>query len=170
MKKWYLLFLPLLLIGAGCAGTVEEEVTGSLPSTSQDSVQDTQDSVQDAPDSVEDAQGEVEEEEVIDEEASDDETEDVAGNAVSFNLSGENFAFDTATITVQKGDTVTINFASESGFHDWTVDELNAATSRVNSGESTSVTFVADTAGSFEYYCSVGNHRAQGMVGTITVK
>lgn len=34
----------------------------------------------------------------------------------------------------------------------------------------TSVTFVADTLGTFEYYCSVGNHRAQGMVGNLVVE
>jgi plastocyanin len=29
---------------------------------------------------------------------------------------------------------------------------------------------VADKNGSYEYYCSVGNHRASGMVGVITVE
>ena len=34
----------------------------------------------------------------------------------------------------------------------------------------TSVTFIADQEGSFEYYCSVGNHREEGMVGTLIVE
>jgi len=40
----------------------------------------------------------------------------------------------------------------------------------VTPGTPTSVTFVADKTGTFEYYCSVGNHRAQGMVGKLIVE
>lgn len=87
-----------------------------------------------------------------------------------FNVSGTNFAFDVKEIKVKKGDTVTINFTSEGGFHDWAVDEFRAFTDRVNAGDSSSVTFVADTAGAFEYYCSVGSHRANGMIGTLIVE
>lgn len=87
-----------------------------------------------------------------------------------FNVGGTNFAFDVEEIRVKEGDTVTINFVSNDGFHDWVVDEFDAATAQVNTGGTTSVTFVADTAGTYEYYCSVGNHRAQGMVGTLIVE
>ena len=87
-----------------------------------------------------------------------------------FNVGGVNFAFDVKQIRVKKGDTVTINFISNSGTHDWVVDEFAARTQRVNAGSSSSVTFVADRAGTFEYYCSVGNHRALGMVGRLIVE
>jgi plastocyanin len=71
---------------------------------------------------------------------------------------------------VKKGDAVHIVFTSSQGFHDWKVDEFGAATSVVSTGQTDEVVFIADTAGSFEYYCSVGNHRAQGMVGTLVVE
>lgn len=87
-----------------------------------------------------------------------------------FDIDGSNFAFSVKEIRVQEGDTVTINLTSADGFHDWNVDEFDAATTRVNTGETASVTFVADTAGTYEYYCSVGNHRAMGMVGTLIVE
>ena len=61
-------------------------------------------------------------------------------------------------------------FTSESGFHDWVVDEFDAATSRVQSGGQATVEFVAETSGTFEYYCSVGSHRAQGMKGNLVVE
>jgi uncharacterized cupredoxin-like copper-binding protein len=32
------------------------------------------------------------------------------------------------------------------------------------------VQFVADKTGTFEFYCSVGNHRQMGMVGTLVVQ
>jgi hypothetical protein len=41
---------------------------------------------------------------------------------------------------------------------------------QVGAGASDVVEFTADKAGTFEYYCSVGNHRAMGMKGTLTVK
>ncbi len=91
-------------------------------------------------------------------------------NARVFDVKGMNFAFDVKEIRVKKGDTVAINFESTDGLHDWTLDEFDAQTNRVQPGTPTSVTFVADEAGTFEYYCSVGNHRAQGMVGTLVVE
>jgi plastocyanin len=90
-------------------------------------------------------------------------------NTVVINVTGENFRFLPNTITVKKGQTVKINFESTMGFHDFVVDEFSAKTTQVNTGATTSVEFVADQVGSFEYYCSVGQHRANGMVGTLIV-
>ncbi|NCP67794.1 multicopper oxidase domain-containing protein [Candidatus Peregrinibacteria bacterium] len=89
---------------------------------------------------------------------------------VSFTVLGSNFAFDMEEIRVKEGDEVTINFRSTDGFHDWVVDEFDAATEQVQTDGETSVTFIADKAGTYEYYCSVGNHRANGMVGTLIVE
>lgn len=101
--------------------------------------------------------------------ASADAVAPVAGATV-FNVTGKNFEFSVKEMKVKKGDTVTVNFESTGGFHDWVVDEFKAATKQVNPGTKTSVTFVADKAGTFEYYCSVGKHRASGMVGTLIVE
>jgi len=98
-----------------------------------------------------------------------DENEPAAKTAV-FDVSGKKFSFSREEIRVKQGDTVTINFMSTDGFHDWVVDEFGAATERVNTGGSTSVTFTADKAGEYEFYCSVGNHRALGMVGKLIVE
>jgi len=89
---------------------------------------------------------------------------------VTVDIIGRNFNFDVTEIRVNVGDTVIINFESDEGFHDWVVDEFNAATGRVLSGQTTEVTFVADTAGTYQYYCSVGQHRALGMVGMLIVE
>lgn len=89
---------------------------------------------------------------------------------VVVDVSGTNFEFDVTEIRVKEGETVTVNFVSSEGFHDWVVDEFDAATEQVRPGTPTSVTFVADKAGTYEYYCSVGSHRAQGMVGTLIVE
>lgn len=91
-------------------------------------------------------------------------------NAKVFAVKGINYGYDVKEIKVKKGDTVTINFESTDGFHDWNIDEFNAKTSKVQPGVPTSVTFVADKEGTFEYYCSVGSHRAHGMVGKLIVE
>lgn len=89
---------------------------------------------------------------------------------VVIDLTGQSFAFSQDEIRVPLGATVTINFQSVMGFHDWVVDQY-AATDQVSETDGvTSVTFVADEAGEFEYYCSVGMHRALGMVGTLIVE
>lgn len=87
-----------------------------------------------------------------------------------FTLDSFNFGYSETELRVKVGDTVTINLASSGGFHDWVVDEFGAATDKIQAGGSTSVTFVADKAGTFEYYCSIGSHRAHGMVGKLIVE
>ncbi len=95
---------------------------------------------------------------------------EVIANPVVFTVVGNNFAFAPSTMTVKKGDTVTIVFQNSDGYHDFVIDEFSSAkTSRLQGGAEESITFVADTAGSFEYYCSVGEHRAMGMKGTLVV-
>src|SRR3989338_10521086 len=95
----------------------------------------------------------------------------INGPAVkTFNLSARNFAFSQTEILVKKGDKVKVVLTSADGFHDWAIDEFNAKTERVNTGATTEVEFTADTAGSFQYYCSVGQHRQMGMVGTLIVE
>ena len=72
---------------------------------------------------------------------------------------------------VKEGDRVKIEFTSEEGFHDWRIDEFNAATQKVRPGnETTFVEFIADKKGKFEYYCTVGQHRANGMKGNFIVE
>jgi plastocyanin len=87
-----------------------------------------------------------------------------------FTLDSFSYGYSEEEIRVKQGDTVTINLTNSAGFHDWVVDEFAAATEKIGAGETTSVTFVADKAGTFEYYCSVGSHRQQGMVGNLVVE
>lgn len=87
-----------------------------------------------------------------------------------FTVTGSNFSFDEKNITVKKGDTVKVTFKNADGFHDFRLDEFNVATKQIQGGQEEVVEFVADQTGSFEYYCSVGQHRANGMFGTLVVE
>jgi nitrosocyanin len=93
-----------------------------------------------------------------------------AGEVKEFTVEGKNFSFSPSTLTVNKGDTVKITFKNSGGMHDFVLDEFNVKTKPIESGASETVSFTADKAGTFNYYCSVGNHRAMGMQGTLTVK
>ena len=85
-------------------------------------------------------------------------------------VSGKSFAFTPSTITVNKGDKVKIIFKNTGGFHDFVIDEFNVETPTIQSGQEATAEFTADKAGTFEYYCGVGNHRQMGMKGTLVVK
>ncbi len=107
---------------------------------------------------------------VTDEDEATNDGAPAASTNKTFNVAATNHAFSVKEMRVKKGDTVTINLTNSEGFHDWVIDEFDAATEKINTGGSDSVTFVADEAGTFEYYCSVGNHRAMGMVGKLIVE
>lgn len=92
------------------------------------------------------------------------------GEIKEITVTGSNFKFDPKTITVKKGQKVKITFKSVGGFHDFVIDDLDVKTEVLETGKEATVEFTADKAGKFEYYCSVGNHKAMGMVGTLTVE
>jgi FtsP/CotA-like multicopper oxidase with cupredoxin domain len=109
----------------------------------------------------------------------DDVVDDVTldGDVKTFNVVGgpmfEFFVDDgrNADIVVNVGDTVRIVYESAGGMpHDFVVDEIDGARTQIwQPGQGEIIEFVANVAGEFEYYCSVGSHRAQGMVGNFIV-
>lgn len=79
------------------------------------------------------------------------------------------FYYSVKTIEVKKGQKVKITMTSKDMMHDFNIDELNVHMPDVKSGETDSIEFTADKVGTFEYYCSVGQHRKMGQVGKIIV-
>jgi nitrosocyanin len=96
-------------------------------------------------------------------------TPPVTSMVKEFTVSGTNFKFTPTTLAVKKGDTVKITFKNTGGVHNFKIDEFNVGTKQIQGGTEETVQFVADKAGTFEYYCSVGTHRQMGMKGTLTV-
>jgi len=99
----------------------------------------------------------------------DDTQMEVDADTVVIEVSGANFSFNPSNIAVKKGQKVKVVFTANDMQHDFVIDELNVKSDIVTAGNTTEVEFTPTEAGEFEYYCSVGNHRAQGMVGTLTV-
>lgn len=88
----------------------------------------------------------------------------------TFVVTAKNYSFDQKTLEVNKGDTVKILFKNSGGEHDLVFDDFDTRTQILDEGEEEEITFVADKSGSFEFYCSVGQHRKMGMVGVLVVK
>lgn len=88
----------------------------------------------------------------------------------TFAIDGGNYYFSPAEMRVKKGDTVKITFTNSGGMHDLRIDDFGIATKKLTNGQSETVTFVADKAGSFKFYCSIGSHEAMGMKGILIVE
>ncbi len=94
-----------------------------------------------------------------------------AAKVREFNVDASSYKFSPANITVNKGDTIKLTVKNVDGTHDFKIDEFTGASTKIlKTGETQTITFVVDRAGTFEYYCSIGQHRAMGMVGKLTVK
>jgi plastocyanin len=91
-------------------------------------------------------------------------------NATVVNVEGGTFYFKPNEIKAKVGQPVKIVLTSVGGNHDFVIDELNVKSALVGNGKTTEVEFTPNKAGSFEFYCSVANHRAMGMKGTLIVE
>lgn len=79
------------------------------------------------------------------------------------------FYYKPNQISLKKGEKVKIVMNSVSMMHDFVIDELNVKLPITKSGDTGTVEFTADKVGTFEYYCSVGQHRKMGQVGKLIV-
>lgn len=91
-------------------------------------------------------------------------------NVKTITVEAGSFYYKPAVMTVKKGETVKIVMTSKDMMHDFNIDELGVKLPITKSGESNSVEFTPTKTGTFEYYCSVGQHRKNGQVGKITVE
>ncbi len=91
-------------------------------------------------------------------------------NVKELMVEGSNFKFAPNQLKVKTGDHVKITFKNTAGMHDFRIDDLGIATKVLRTGGQETIEFTADKAGSFEYYCSVGDHKAMGMKGMLVVE
>ncbi len=71
-----------------------------------------------------------------------------------FDLNARAFAFEPATVQVQRGDTVTIHLESLDAAHGLFIDGYDVNI-QAEPGKSAEITFVADKEGKFKFRCSV---------------
>ena len=85
-------------------------------------------------------------------------------------VEGGSFYYKPNEIRIKAGEKVKITLNSVDMMHDFVIDELNVRTPIIKSGETTSIEFSVEEPGEYEFYCSVGQHRANGMFGKLIVE
>lgn len=98
------------------------------------------------------------------------EAADATSAEVTINMEAGSFYYKPNVITVKEGTNVKIVFTSVSMMHNLYIDELEVKSPTVKSGNTETFEFVASKKGTYEYYCAVGSHRANGQVGTLIVE
>lgn len=94
-----------------------------------------------------------------------------ASNIKEIAIQGNDFNFTPSIITLNKGETVTFVFTNNGAYpHNLNIPDLNIQTKTIDPGQTDSVSFTPNTAGSFPFICTVPGHADKGMTGTITVQ
>ena len=92
-----------------------------------------------------------------------------AAPADAVELVATDFAFEPSSLTLDAAGEHTVTLRNDGEFpHALAFDDLDEATGNVDPGASGEVTVDLDP-GSYTIYCPVGDHRDQGMEGTIVV-
>jgi uncharacterized cupredoxin-like copper-binding protein len=92
-------------------------------------------------------------------------------SAQTFSISAMDFSFSPSTVTVDAPGTYTFELTNDGGTDHAIEIEGNGSEERsdtVSPGESASVTIDLQS-GTYEMYCPIDGHRAQGMEGEVTV-
>ncbi len=93
------------------------------------------------------------------------------GEVRVINVDGSEFRFNPSTIRVTKGERVRVVFRNVGTLpHDFVIEGTNIRTRIISPGETDAVEFIADRTGELTFYCSVGNHRANGMEGDLVIE
>jgi len=79
---------------------------------------------------------------------------------------------DNPDLVVSVGDVVTVvlTVGDDGMEHDFYLDEFDVASDIATPDNEVTVTFTADEAGEFEYYCNIPGHREGGMYGKFIVE
>jgi uncharacterized cupredoxin-like copper-binding protein len=97
--------------------------------------------------------------------------EGTTGTASQISISATDFAFTPSTVTVDAPGTYTFDLTNDGGTDHALEIEGNGIeeeTGTVSPGDTASVTVDLES-GSYEMYCPIDGHRAQGMEGEISV-
>lgn len=94
-----------------------------------------------------------------------------SGGSQSIEVSGTDFAFSPADLTVKRGSSVEIVFKNDGRVrHDLVIEELGVDSGKVNAGQSSTFSFTPNSSGEYKIVCTEPGHEASGMVATLTVE
>lgn len=93
----------------------------------------------------------------------------VTPTEVTIAIEAGSFYYKPNLIRVKKGEKVKVTLNAVSMVHNFNIDELSVKGPNTQMGTSSTVEFTADKVGEFEFYCSIGQHRANGQVGKLII-
>ena len=94
-----------------------------------------------------------------------------SSEAREFTVSGAEFSFSPASITVKAGDRVKIIFRNDGGaLHNLIIEGLGVSTKTISGGQTDIVEFTAPASGTYTIFCSVPGHRVAGMEGSLIIE
>jgi len=164
MKNTYIIIIVVILLGVGSFFVVKNNKS-EAPIVEDNTIGNVQNNM-----SIIDNEGGI----AVDTEVFNDTSIETninnKGEIKEFIVTGKNFSFVPSTIAVNKGDRVKITFVNSEGFHALKIDEYGVSTKQANAPNTEVLEFIANKTGSFEYYCSVGSHKALGMKGNLIVQ
>ena len=116
---------------------------------------------------------------VTDDEGDDQKTEDAGGNggtvidkpaARTISVSVDNWAFSPASITVKKGENITVQLTDKAGTHSFAVPGLGI-NQALTPGQVTSVSIPTDKPGTYEFRCMIPcGEGHKEMRGTLVIE
>lgn len=93
------------------------------------------------------------------------------GDVREITVEGFSYGYSPSELTMQAGEMVRLTFVSTDMMHDFVIEGTDIATEIIAGGSETTIEFAApEEPGTYTFYCSVTNHRALGMEGTIIVE
>jgi plastocyanin len=153
MRRFLVLAAALVVLGGGCAGATSEDTASeqAAPASSAAATSKPSTTSGEAPAAI-----------------SASVTIGSGVEPLAVSMVADNFSFRPTTITAKPGQVVDLTISSNTGFHTFVIDAINLKET-TKSGEV--ITFTAPlTPGSYEFYCDVGSHQAQGMEGVLIVE
>ena len=86
-------------------------------------------------------------------------------------VSGTEFSFNPASISVKAGERVRVTFKNEGAApHNFAIAELGVSTNTIGGGMTDTVEFTTPSSGTLTFFCSVSGHRKRGMEGNLNVQ
>lgn len=83
----------------------------------------------------------------------------------------QNIRFKPDTLTVKAGQLVTVEIVNKDSVpHTFEIEGVEGVGVGIPPGSEGTLEFTIDQPGTYTIFCGVGSHRAQGMVGTLTVQ
>lgn len=90
--------------------------------------------------------------------------------STAIEIEASNYAFSIDKITASEGTALLLTITSTQGTHDFVIEELGVSSGMLPVGEPVQINVPTDRPGTYEFYCSVGNHREMGMKGTLVIR